>query len=226
MVLRYRAAAAIASGTTTGNANGGDPPGGKTGPKDKTQLQVWNNMPYIPITDEATVSATKNTDFFAPDPNSKANWQNNKLMESSADMDADALSELEFVVTVSGGEIFDAGKAFVKGVQVADEALDGIAQARVLGQSGEDAAGITGPKTAINVGGRTRFPDRLTRNFLDEVKNVKFQNLTGQLRDYLQYSQDNGLQMRLFTRPSTEFSGPLKQLILNGDILHIPLHGL
>lgn len=107
-----------------------------------------------------------------------------------------------------------------------EEGFEGLSQSRNLGQLGEEAAGISGPKTAIQIGGRTRFPDRLGDGFLDEVKNVKFQNFTRQLRDYYQYSQENGLQMRLFTRPGTQFSGPLQQLLNSGDIIHIRLKGL
>jgi len=98
-------------------------------------------------------------------------------------------------------------------------AKTGMAEVRALGAAGEEAVGITGSKTAINVGGRTRFPDRLTTNFIEEVKNVKHQSLTRQLRDFYQYSQDNGLQMILHTRPTTTFSGPLNELINNGSII-------
>ncbi|MDE3181941.1 MAG: hypothetical protein KGM16_00870, partial [Bacteroidota bacterium] len=100
-------------------------------------------------------------------------------------------------------------------------------KARALGKAGEDAVGITGSKTAINVGGRTRIPDRLTSNFLEEVKNVKYQSFTRQLRDFYQYSQDNGLQMILHTRSGTNttFSKPLQQLIDNGSIIRQPIPG-
>lgn len=91
----------------------------------------------------------------------------------------------------------------------------------------EKALGMTGPKTAINVGGRTRFPDRLDllSGVLEESKNVKHLNFTGQLRDYLKYSQDNKLDFILHTRPSTTFSKPLQELIDQKIILHNPVPG-
>jgi len=110
--------------------------------------------------------------------------------------------------------------------ELGTESVEGIAQSRALGQIGEDVAGIAGPKTAIQIGNKIRFPDRIAAGYLDEVKNVKFQSFTRQLRDYYQYSQENGLQMRLFTRPGTRFSGPLDKLLKSGDIIHVKLQGL
>lgn len=94
-----------------------------------------------------------------------------------------------------------------------------------MGSAMEQALGMSSSKTAINIGGRTRFPDRLANGLLEESKNVKHLNFTGQLRDYLNYSQQNGLQMILHTRPSTTFSKPLQQLINNGTIIHNKVPG-
>jgi RHS repeat-associated protein len=110
------------------------------------------------------------------------------------------------------------------GVELA--AKESIAASRAAGILGEDAVGISGSKTAINVGGRTRIPDRLTANFLEEVKNVKYQPLTGQLRDFNIYSQQNNIQMILHTRSNTILSKPLQGLIDNGSIIHKVIPGL
>lgn len=96
----------------------------------------------------------------------------------------------------------------------------GIANSRALGIAGEQAVGLSGAKTAIQVGGRTKIPDALTRTTLTEVKNVKSLSFTRQLRDFHTYSQQNGLDFILYTRPNTTLSGPLQQAINNGSIIH------
>lgn len=65
-----------------------------------------------------------------------------------------------------------------------------------------------------------RFPDRLTAQALEEVKNVKSQSFTKQLRDYLQYSKETQREMILYTRPNTVMTRPLRQAIENGEITH------
>lgn len=97
---------------------------------------------------------------------------------------------------------------------------DRMADIRAKGLAGEEAVGINGPKTKIEVDGRNRYPDRLTENTLEEVKNVKRLSLTKQIRDYYNYSQNNGLEMILHTRSTTKISGPLQDLIDNGYIRH------
>lgn len=107
------------------------------------------------------------------------------------------------------------------GTAAAEEAgLSGTALARGLGQAGEDAVGITGPKVSIEIpgSGRIRIPDALTESTLTEVKNVGSLSYTRQLRDFTTYSQANGLDLQLYVRPSTQLSGPLQQAITNGQI--------
>jgi hypothetical protein len=96
----------------------------------------------------------------------------------------------------------------------------GTALARQLGQAGEDAVGITGPKTAIEIpgSGQIRIPDALTDTTLTEVKNVGSLSYSQQLRDFTTYSQANGLNFQLWVRPSSQLSGPLQQAIANGQI--------
>jgi hypothetical protein len=96
----------------------------------------------------------------------------------------------------------------------------GTALARELGATGENAVGITGPKTAINVNGRVRIPDALTESALTEVKNVKSLSFTQQLRDFHTFSQQRNLDFILYTRPSTTLSGPLQNAINQGAIIH------
>ncbi len=79
--------------------------------------------------------------------------------------------------------------------------------------------------------GRMRFPDEISKEFLQEVKNVRYQSFTRQLRDYYQYAQDNGLRMVLHTRSlktpgGTTLSKPLQALINNGSITHKVIPGL
>ena len=54
-----------------------------------------------------------------------------------------------------------------------------------LGKIGEELAGITLPKTAIQLNGRLLYPDAVTSTTLREVKYVQYQSLTKQIRDYL-----------------------------------------
>ena len=80
--------------------------------------------------------------------------------------------------------------------EAAEEAgLSGTALARSLGQAGEDAVGITGPKVSIEIpgSGQIRIPDALTDTTLTEVKNVGSLSYTQQLQDFTTYSQANGL---------------------------------
>jgi len=95
-----------------------------------------------------------------------------------------------------------------------------LAESRALGKAGEEAVGITEAKVGIKMGDKMRFPDRVTSTTLEEVKNVKSQSFTRQLRDYLNYSQQTNKEMILYTRPTTKISGPLQQVIDNGQITH------
>ncbi|MDR2722369.1 MAG: hypothetical protein LBB54_01390 [Cellulomonadaceae bacterium] len=95
-----------------------------------------------------------------------------------------------------------------------------------LGQAGEKAvqdAFDIGPKTPINLNGKVRIPDGLTDKVLTEVKNVKYQALTEQLRDEIAYSQKYGLRFDLFVRggdvnTKTTLSKELQELVDNGTV--------
>ena len=91
-----------------------------------------------------------------------------------------------------------------------------------LGRLGEEAVGIpaNAPKPSIKIpeSGVTRYPDRLTQETIEEVKNVKYLAFTQQLRDYLAHAQNNDLTFILHARPDTTYSGLLRQLIDAGHI--------
>ncbi|GAC1677009.1 MAG: hypothetical protein NVS9B2_27820 [Steroidobacteraceae bacterium] len=92
-----------------------------------------------------------------------------------------------------------------------------------LGMEGEEAVRSVysiGSKARLTINGRVRIPDGLNEveKSLSEVKNVSRQSYTQQLRDYSQYSQSEGLQFNLYTRPNTRLSGPLQDAIDRGLI--------
>ena len=93
-----------------------------------------------------------------------------------------------------------------------------------LGQAGEAAVRSVaeiGPKEAIEVAGRARIPDGITRTVLSEVKNVARLSFSLQLRDYSAHAAANGLRFDLWVRPGTRgtaLSGPLSRAIADGLI--------
>ncbi|WP_179251328.1 RHS repeat-associated core domain-containing protein [Enemella evansiae] len=75
-----------------------------------------------------------------------------------------------------------------------------------------------GPKETRVVNGRTRIFDGLNRFAVSEVKNVKYQAFTQQLKDSLAYAQSSGLRFDLYVRGGsnpTVLSGPLGAAIRN-----------
>ena len=90
------------------------------------------------------------------------------------------------------------------------------AEAMVLRRAG---AGVRG-QVSMSIAGRGRRLDGLSNAKLIEVKHVRSQSYTRQLRDYQGHASSNGLQMELYTRGSTALSGPLREAIQRGDIAH------
>ena len=94
------------------------------------------------------------------------------------------------------------------------------------GKAGEAASGIVKNKTHIpSLTGTAsyRIPDGLTGTVLSEVKNYSgVLSYTRQLKDFVLYSQEAGLQMHLYTNAS-RLSGPLQQLVDNKIIEVFPL---
>jgi hypothetical protein len=92
------------------------------------------------------------------------------------------------------------------------------------GQAGEAAvrdAYDIGPKVSAVINGRTRIFDGLNAETVSEVKNVKYQAFSTQLKDSLFYAKENSLRFDLYVRGGvnpTRISQPLQKAILDGDI--------
>jgi RHS repeat-associated protein len=117
------------------------------------------------------------------------------------------------------------GKIAVAGLET------GVKLATKLGLEGEIAVKAIfdiGSKEAIKVGSKTRVPDGINIGAatLNEVKNVAKLDFTKQLKDYLAYAQTKGLEMNIFTRGSTQLSGPLREAINQGLIVHNRIPGV
>jgi RHS repeat-associated protein len=125
------------------------------------------------------------------------------------------------------GATIEALSALPIGKVLKIKVVTALAKNKAAGKAMEEALGMTASKTKIDVAGRIRFPDRINlfNKTLEEAKNVKHLNFTSQLRDYLQYAQDNGLQMILHTRSTTTFSGPLQKAIDEGSIILNKVNG-
>lgn len=99
--------------------------------------------------------------------------------------------------------------------------------AQKLGKAGEDAVRAVydigkKPVEPIRINGRPRIPDGLTDDTLNEIKNVKYQGLTRQLQDYLQYAKGSGRDMVLWIRGEpnkTVFSKVLQEKVDSGEII-------
>ncbi len=117
---------------------------------------------------------------------------------------------------VAGGYIGgEAGSAI-------EDAIANRKTAAQLGQEGEAAvrgAYDIGDKLPFEINGRSRIADGLIPGeSISEVKNVGYQAYTQQLRDYVDYAQQNGLRYDLYTRPDTILSSPLQNAISSGRI--------
>jgi uncharacterized protein RhaS with RHS repeats len=95
----------------------------------------------------------------------------------------------------------------------------------IAGQQGLRRAGIIQNSRAIVVNGRIRIPDQLRPRLIGEVKNVRYQSYTRQLRDYAQYARQRpGWKFVLYVRGGpkgtrTELSRPLRAAIGRGDVI-------
>jgi hypothetical protein len=119
-----------------------------------------------------------------------------------------------------------------RGLKYADEVGElvkgtektGTDMARKLGKEGENAAGIKGSKQRIESLSGTanyRIPDELLQDekILREIKNVKSQSFTNQLKDFNAWAKENGYKFILEVRPGAKLSGPLQDAINKGDII-------
>ena len=92
------------------------------------------------------------------------------------------------------------------GSRIFAKAESKIAMAAKLGREGELAAGISGAKVGVRIGGRMRFPDEINKvsGVITEIKNVKYQGWTRQLKDYSAYAKSQGYDFVLKVRPGQE----------------------
>jgi Restriction endonuclease fold toxin 7 len=96
-----------------------------------------------------------------------------------------------------------------------------------LGQQGEDAVRAVeeiGDKTPfLGASGQNRIADGMTTSTITEVKNVAYQGLTSQIRDYIAFARSGDVPLRfeLWVRPNggTRISGPLQEAIDNRQVV-------
>ena len=96
-----------------------------------------------------------------------------------------------------------------------------------IGRAGEIGAGIIKNTERIESLTGTvfyRIPDELkhAEKIIGEVKNVRYQAFTRQLKDSVAYAQKYGYKFRLYVRQGAELSKPLQDAIDSGLIQHIP----
>jgi RHS repeat-associated protein len=132
----------------------------------------------------------------------------------------------------TGANLINAGISFYRG-NYGQGALDLafaiplVGTIGRLGEAGELAAGIikNGRRIRSLTGTAAfRVPDELNdiERVIGEVKNVRYQAYTNQLKDYAAYAQKYGYQFRLYIRQGAKLSGPLQDAINSGLITHIP----
>jgi len=135
----------------------------------------------------------------------------------------------------AAGALVGAGLGYASEAIVGNMATAGTAattatqkmeNARKLGQQGEKAAKIiknTERIKSLTNTAKYRIPDALdkSKKVLTEIKNVKSQGLTSQLKDFSLWADEKGYDFILKTRPDTKISGPLQQYIDSGKIIHM-----
>ncbi|MFB0537482.1 MAG: putative toxin [Anaerolineae bacterium] len=124
---------------------------------------------------------------------------------------------------VSGGVFGAVGYGIGQLVQPAAGEATSL-DPNAIGRAGEEAAGITGPKTRIDsLAGTAKFrvPDQVDKavGVVREVKNVARLSYTRQLRDYSLWAQREGYTFELIVRQTTRLSGPLQAAIERGEII-------
>jgi RHS repeat-associated protein len=121
-----------------------------------------------------------------------------------------------------GIEIAEAPQMITRGFNPFEELSVNLAKTpNQLGREGMEAAGVTQNTQRIPSITQTaeyRIPDGLTNTTLTEVKNVAQQSYTAQIKDYVQYSESQGLNFELHVRKDTYLSKPLKQKVREGKI--------
>jgi RHS repeat-associated protein/uncharacterized repeat protein (TIGR02543 family) len=90
-----------------------------------------------------------------------------------------------------------------------------------LGQIAERAVRMSfniGDRFRFSVDNRWRIADGMVGLRISEVKNVRYLGLNQQIRDYVTFSQRNGLEFNLYVRFDTRLSRPLEQAVTSGLI--------
>jgi len=125
-------------------------------------------------------------------------------------------------ISLGRGDYLGAGLSLGAAIPGAGAAFNATRLARTLGRAGEAAVGVGkhGTRIPSTTGAAYRVPDILNfeTRVLGEVKNVSRLSYTGQLRDFLNFSQQNNLRFDLYVRPTTKLSGPLRDAVSRGDI--------
>jgi RHS repeat-associated protein len=121
------------------------------------------------------------------------------------------------VGTAGLGVALEAGADAFRGWRMA-RMMAQVAQAGREGEAAVQALEDIGPKTAIQINGRTRIPDGLTDTAVNEVKNVSSLAFTRQLRDFADFASQTGRQFNLWVPGGTQLSGPLQAAIAAGKI--------
>lgn len=75
----------------------------------------------------------------------------------------------------------------------------------------------------ISVGGRGRRPDGVSRDEITEMKASMDLSLTGQIRDYISYAQQEGIRFKLYAPAGTRLSGPLQETIISDRVTFVPV---
>jgi len=167
------------------------------------------------------VSPTPTIKLNVPEPEIKLNTDWKHPIASSS---LDDLPEEQVFQKIKYGD------GNVKWVRVdASQTGSNTTNARILGIQGEKAVGTIGNKTRIpSLTGtaKYRIPDKLNSFNLIEVKNVSNLSFTRQLKDFYIYSSQTSRQFIIYTRPTTTFSSPLRDLINQGEIIIKPIPGL
>jgi hypothetical protein len=107
-----------------------------------------------------------------------------------------------------------AQKAVTKGVAKGATKTATKSTAQQKYQAGMQGAKQVQNTTRVNSAltqGKYRVPDGLTKSTITEVKNVKYQAYTSQLRDYSAIAKRDGLQFTLKVNNGAGLSGPLRQ---------------
>ncbi|MFT3943641.1 MAG: polymorphic toxin-type HINT domain-containing protein [Ancrocorticia sp.] len=205
-----------------------DPETGEKGPRTVEAL-IRNTGPHTMVavgTDQDTIDATDNHPFWVE---SRGEWveaialQPGDILldEHGNDILVTELAITEQDLTAYNLTIEDI-HTYYAGTQptLVHNCPGGVGPVNA-GKNGEKRvreAYDIGGKQKISINNRNRIPDGITPETLSEVKNVKSQSLSRQLRDDIQYAKDNNLSVDLYTRSNTYITGPLQTAISNGDV--------